>query len=65
MESTGKKRCGFTVQVSEADQILASKDVAREGQVQGLGFAVVVRFESGEWEWEEVDNVGSAYRVAL
>ena len=49
MESTGKKRCAFTDQVSEADQILASKNVAREGQVQGLGFVVVARFEFGEW----------------
>ena len=65
MESTGKKRCGFTVQVFEADQILASKNVARETQVQGLGFVVVAGFESGEWEWEEIDNVGSAHGVAL
>ena len=65
MESTGKKRCGLTVQVSEADQMLASKNVAREGQVQGLGFAVVAGFESGGWEWEEVDDVGEARGVVL
>ena len=65
MESTGKKRCDLTVQVSEADQILASKNVAPEGPVQGLGFVMVAGFESGEWKWEEVDDVGEAHRVAL
>ena len=65
MESTGKKHCGFTDQVSEADQILASKNVAREGQVQGLGLVVVTGFEFGEWQWEEVNSVCSAHRVAL
>lgn len=60
MESTGKKRCGFTVKVCETDKILASEILAGEAQVQGLGFVVVAGFELGEWErGKEVVDTGS------
>lgn len=63
MESAGKRRGDFTIEVSATDQILPSEDLAREAEVQGLGFVVVAGFEPGGWKGEEVAGAGSMGRA--